>query len=92
MNKNLPLICWVAALLFGFSALLNGFFVFQQVMIYKDLQNLNVRLTNTSQFQAVAQSLVNDLVAYGQRQPAIDPLLRKYGVNPPPPQHPAPPR
>ncbi|MCC7519973.1 MAG: hypothetical protein IT578_12415 [Verrucomicrobiae bacterium] len=87
MNRNLPLLAWVVALLLGLSALFNGFFVFQQLMIYKDLQNLHSQLANSSQMQSVAQGLLTDLAAYSQRQPSILQLLRKYGVNvqPPPP-------
>jgi hypothetical protein len=81
MKQNLPLLAWVAALLLGFSALVNGFFVFQQLMIYKSLQELHTQLTNSGQVQNVAQSILTDLAAYSQRQPAILPLLKKYGVN-----------
>lgn len=81
MNHNLPLLAWVAALLLGLSALFNGFFVFQQLMIYKDLQNLHSQLANSGQIQTVAQGILTDLAAYSQRQPAVLQLLRKYGVN-----------
>jgi hypothetical protein len=81
MKQNLPLLAWVAALMLGLSALFNGFFVFQQLMIYKDLQNLHGQLANSGQVQAAAQNILNDLAAYSQRQPAILPLLQKYGVN-----------
>lgn len=92
MNRNLPLVAWVVALLFGLSALLNAFFVFQQHMIHKDLQNLTAKLAAAGQMQALVQNMTTDLVAYGQHQPAIHPVLRKYGIPVPPPPPSAPPR
>ncbi len=92
MNRNLPLAAWVVALLFGLSALLNAFFVFQQHMIHKDMQNLNAKLAAAGQMQALVQNMTTDLVAYGQHQPAIHPVLRKYGIPVPPPSPSAPPR
>ena len=85
MNRNLPLIAWLVALLLGLSALLNVFFVFQQLMVFKDLENLNAKNAEGPPLQNLTQNLLNDLVAYGQKQPAIHPLLQKYGINPPPP-------
>lgn len=70
----------------GVSALLNAFFVFQQIMIYRDLDGLNSRIASSpqiSQLQSMGQNIVNDLVVFGQKQPAIYSVLQKYGVNPP---------
>lgn len=91
MKQNLPLLAWAMGLLLGLSALFNGFFVFQQLMIYRTLQELHSQLASAPQIQSVAQNILTDLAAYSQRQPAILPLLRKYGVNvqPAPPSAPA---
>ena len=94
MNQNVPFLAWLVALMLSLSALLNAFFVFQHVMLYKDLEILNTEIAKGAPLQNLTQNIVNDLVAYGQKQPAIYPLLRKYGVNllpPSPTQKPAPP-
>ncbi len=85
MNHNMPLLTWLMALILSLSAFLNAFFVFQQVMLYKDLETLNNEIVKGPQLQILTQNIVNDLVAYGQKQPAIHPLLQKYGVKLPAP-------
>lgn len=85
MYRNLA---WFLALLLVLSALLNAFFVFQQMMIYRDLKTISAQISALpplSQIQSMGQSIVNDLLEYGKKQPAIYPLLNKYGINTPPP-------
>ncbi len=101
MNRLLPLAAWAAGLLLGASALLNAFFLFQQWMIHKDLENLNSKtggpgqaqaiVQRGNQIQAVTQGLVNDLIAYSRKEPAVLPLLQKYGASASPPAQPSPP-
>ncbi|MBI4026683.1 MAG: hypothetical protein HY360_16995 [Verrucomicrobia bacterium] len=97
MNRQLPLFAHAAACLLCLSALFNGFFVFQQMLIHQDLQNLNAeaakipKAAQLPQLQREFQNLMNDMRAYGQKQPAIHPLIQKYGGNlPPPPPLPTP--
>ncbi len=77
------------ALCFVASGLLNLFFVFQQLILQRELENLNNRLSQFQlpQMEAVIRNMVVDLAVYGQKQPAIFSVLKKYGVNssPPPP-------
>ena len=75
------------------SGLVNLFFVFQQLILQRELENLNSRLSQIQipQMETVVRSMVVDLAAYGQKQPAIFSVLQKYGVNIlPPPPSPAP--
>ncbi len=94
MNRNLPLFTWLFALLFGLSSLLNGFFIFQQIMVDDVVRDINLKISERAardfQIQTIAQSLLNDLGEYGKKQPAIYSVLNKYGVNFPPPQPPPP--
>lgn len=83
-NRHVPLLAWIAALMLSLSALLNSFFVFQQIMIYKDLDDLNSKLSQAPQLQTMIQNLANDLVVYGQKQSNIYSVIKKYGINPPP--------
>ena len=93
MKINLPLACWIVALLLVISAFGNALMVFQQVMIYKGIEDAGAKLNqiaaDAGKLQAVTQSVVNDLANYSQRQQAIQPILQKYGVmiaRPPQPQ------
>jgi len=86
MNRCVAIFTWLFAMLLGLSSLLNGFLVFQQYTLGRDLQDLSLKTAKAPQMQAVVQGLVNDLLAYGQKQPAIRPLLQKHGLGIPTPQ------
>jgi len=87
MNNNLPVLAWLMGVFLGISALLNGFFVFQQYVLTGDLQRMDARLARASELERAVRSLSDDLIRYSQKQPAIFPILQKYGLpTPPPPQ------
>ena len=86
MNRTWLLASWIAAVFLAVSVFCNSFFVYEHIMLYRDIQNDSVRLANVTQFQTAFQSLVQDLVNYGNnKEPSIYDVLRKYGVNPPAP-------
>src|SRR4051812_40840841 len=83
MNGKLSLAAWSIGVILALSALLNAFFIFQQTMVHKDLAALNARrggLPQPATLQSTVQNAVNDFLLYGQKQPAIYPVLNKYGV------------
>ncbi len=86
MNRGVAIFTWLFAMLFGLSSLLNGFLVFQQHTLERDLQDLSLKTARAPQMQATVQGFVNDLLVYGQKQPAIRPLLQKHGLGIPTPQ------
>ncbi len=94
MNSKLSNLSWLASFLLVISVLFNAFFVFQQLMIYQELEMLRNKaaaLPPLAQIQSIAQNLMNELAGYGQRQPAIFGVLQKYGATPPPAPQPIPP-
>ncbi len=93
MNRNSTFrnLAWLVSFLLVISALFNGFFVFQHLMIHSDLDSLKSKTNLFPQLQATAQNLMNDLIGYGQKQPGIYPILQKYGFNPPQPPSAPPP-
>ena len=85
MNRNLPVLVWLTSFVFALSVLLNGFFVFQNLMLYKDLERANAQIAEGTQIQAILPTLINDLLVYGQKQPEIYSILKKYGISTPAP-------
>ena len=86
MNRKWFSAIWITAAFLALSVLFNSFLVYEHIMLYRDIQNDSTRLANGSQMQSGLQSLVQDLVNYGNnKEPAIYLILKKYGVNPPSP-------
>ena len=83
MKRTWLIASWIIAVLLALSTLYNSFLVYNDVMLYRDIQNDSNRLANGNQLQAAFQSLVQDLVNYGHKEPSIFIVLKKYGVNPP---------
>ena len=84
MKRNVTLFIWLIAFLGGLSALLNGFFVFQQIMLNKVIEeqsaSINIKTTQDLQTQWFVQNLLKDLLEYGKKQPAIFSVLSRYGI------------
>jgi hypothetical protein len=80
VNRRLATLTWALAALLCFSSALNLLLVFQQAMVHNDLTKLSTKINRGNQMQALGQSVINDLSAYGKSNPAIYPLLKKYGV------------
>ncbi|MDD2710075.1 MAG: hypothetical protein PHV34_18995 [Verrucomicrobiae bacterium] len=93
MNQNVRLFSWMLVILFGISALFNGFLVFKLIAAHGDVDRIsrNINTLQPAQLEATTRNVVNDLAVLGQKHPAILNLLRKYGVttvvqpNPPAP-------
>ena len=92
MNRDLCLAAWLVGCLLCLSVVFNGYFVFENVMVHRDLVNQENevrKLPPVFQYQAIVRNLMSDLMAYGQKQPAIFSVLQKYGLRPPPKQAPS---
>ncbi len=85
---------WIVILFLVLSVACNGFFVLQQSLIYQDLETWKQRsaaMPPPTQMQLMTQSMMNELMIYGQREPAIIPILARYGMPMPSAKTPPPP-
>jgi hypothetical protein len=91
VNRNLALFAWLLAGLLVLSALLNGFLVMQQMRYYREIEISGTQINESLYVQSenLLRVLLGDLVAYGQKEPAIYEILKKCGINPPPQTAPA---
>jgi len=93
MIKSNPLAVALVTALF-LSALASSWFSIWWFLGARELQSLEYQFQSMSQISAAMQSLANDAVDYGRRNPAIDPLLNQFDLKPrsaaPPAAQPAP--
>src|SRR5262245_31392090 len=93
MIKSNPLAVVLVTALF-LSALASSWFSIWWFLGARELQSLEYQFQSLSQISAAMQSLANDAVDYGRRNPAIDPLLNQFDLKPrstaPPTSQPAP--
>ena len=89
MIKSNPLAVVLVTALF-LSALASSWFSIWWFLGARELQSLEYQFQSMSQISAAMQSLANDAVEYGRRNPAIDPLLNQFDLKPKPAASPAP--
>jgi hypothetical protein len=63
-------------------ALLTAWFAVTFNLSYVQLRRLQSRAANYTSNRAAVQSLGADLVEYGKRNPAIEPILQSVGLKP----------
>jgi hypothetical protein len=83
MNRAVLGTTWCIAVLLSISALLNCFFVFQQIMLQQDLKRLTNENSKAPQYQATIQGMLAELANYAKQHPEIYPIVKRYGINPP---------
>jgi hypothetical protein len=88
MIKSNPLAVVLVTALF-LSALASSWFSVWWFLGARELQSLEYQFQSMSQISAAMQSLANDAVDYGRRNPAIDPLLNQFDLKPRPAAPPA---
>jgi len=73
----------LAALLLGMLlvvALFTAWFAVSFNLSYLELRRLQSRAAAYANNRVVVQALANDVVEYGKRNPAIDPILKSAGL------------
>jgi hypothetical protein len=88
VNRYIPFFAWLTVLLLMLSGLLSGFLVFQQSLLAKNIDEAKAKLQKQPEIPSNIVGMVNDLIVYSQKQPAIIPLLQKHGIPVPQPQNP----
>jgi hypothetical protein len=88
MIKSNPLAVVLVTALF-LSALASSWFSIWWFLGARELQSLEYQFQSMSQISSAMQSLANDAVDYGRRNPAIDPLLNQFDLKPKPAPAPA---
>src|SRR5262245_58103283 len=81
MIKSNPLAVALVTALF-LSALASSWFSIWWYQGASEWQSLEYQFQSISQISAAMQSLANDAVDYGRRNPAIDPLLNQFDLKP----------
>lgn len=79
-QKLHQLITSAGAALLVFCLLCNAYFVWRNVNLHRETHTKAVRLQQIEAQVRDWQQLFQDLAAYSARQPAIDPILQKYGI------------
>ncbi len=70
----------VGAALLLFSLLFNLFVVWRNIQLQRETQRKAIRLQQIETQVQDWQMFFQDLTAYSARQPAIDPILQRYGL------------
>jgi len=81
MIKSNPLAVVLVTALF-LSALTASWFSMWWFLGARELQNLEYQFQSYNRISAAMQSLANDAVEYGRRNPAIDPVLNQFDLKP----------
>jgi len=79
--KNNSLATALAGLLLV-VALLSAWFAVSFNLSYHQLRRLQTKAAAYTNNRALMQALAGDLVEYGKRNPAIDPILQSVGLKP----------
>jgi hypothetical protein len=79
MIKSNPLAVVLVTALF-LSALISSWASIWWFLGARELQSLEYQFQSMSQISAAMQSLANDALEYGRRNPAIDPLLYQFDL------------
>ena len=81
MIKSNPLAVVLVMALF-LSALASSWFSVWWFLGARELQSLEYQFQSMNQVSAAMQSMANDAIEYGRRNPAIDPLLNRFELKP----------
>lgn len=81
MIKSNPLAVVLVTALF-LSALASSWFSLWWFLSARELQSLEYQFQSYNRISAAMQSLANDAVEYGRRNPAIDPVLNQFDLKP----------
>ena len=91
MIKSNPLAVVLVTALF-LSALASSWFSLWWFLGARELQGIEYQFQSLNQISSAMQSLANDAVEYGRRNPAIDPVLNQFDLKPRPAAAPATPQ
>jgi len=83
MIKSNPLAVVLVTALF-LCALASSWFSVWWYLGVKDLESMEYQARSLSRISAAMQSLANEAVEYGRRNPAIDPVLLQFDLKPRP--------
>jgi len=62
------------------SLLLSVIFCLQFIFLSREARSISGQVNGINAFRASVQALVNDCVAYAEKNPAISPILESVGV------------
>jgi len=81
MIKSNPLAVVLVTVLF-LCALASSLFSLNWYLGVKELESIEYQARSLSRISAAMQSLANEAVDYGRRNPAIDPVLLQFDLKP----------
>ncbi len=79
-QKTHQLITTIGCALLAVSLLFNVYIVWRNIGLHRETQRKAVRLQQIELQVRDWQQLFQELVVYSNKQPAIDPILQKYGL------------
>lgn len=95
MNRNLPKVASALGMLLLVSALFNGYMVFRQALLRDQIARANATLASEPRLPDFVRTapdvlnlyraLLDDVHAFGQKQPAAKQILMKYTAPAAPP-------
>lgn len=69
-------------LVLGASLILSLFYCLQFISVSRQIRSISGQVANINTYRTGLQALIGDCVAYGEKNPAIHPILIAVGVQP----------
>jgi hypothetical protein len=79
-QKMQQLVGLIGSAVLTLSLLINAYLVWRNVSLHRETGNKAMRLQQIEVQVRDWQQLFQELVAYSNKQPALDPILQKYGL------------
>lgn len=79
-QKTHQLIIMIGGAVLAISLISNAFFVWRNISLHRSTHEKAVRLQQIELQVRDWQQLFQELLAYSNKQPALDPILQKYGL------------